>query len=137
MAHGELNPSAQARVAAAVAAAERHTGLEISVVVCRPGPESTRAQAERAFRRLGLSARPGVLVMVLPRARKVEVLTSQESSVRLSDQDCSVAVEAMVESFKDDDLAGGIEAGLAVVAYRAGAGANAPGQAELPDVVEA
>ncbi len=137
MARGELTPDAQARVAAAVAAAEAHTGLEICLVVCRPRPESTRTQAERAFRRLGLTNRPAVLVMVLPRARKVEVLTSTDARARLSDEDCAVAVDAMVESFGAGDLAGGIEAGLAVVAYRAGGSADAADQTELPDVVEA
>jgi len=137
VARGELTPEAQARVAAAVAEAERHTGLELCVVVCKPGPASTRTQAEHAFRRLGLAARPGLLVMVLPRARKVEILTSDEARSRVSDLDCSTAVDAMVESFKAGGLAAGIEAGLAVSAFRAGRGDDAQGQAELPDVVEA
>jgi len=136
VARGELAAEAQARVAAAVADVEQHTGLEVCVVVCRPGPESTRAQADRTFRRLGLAARPGVLLMVLPRARKVEILTSGDARLRLSDHDCAAAVEAMVESFKAADLAAGIEAGLAIIQGRVGLGQDAADQTELPDVVE-
>ena len=137
MARGEIAVDDQARIAAAVADAERATGLEICVAVCKPGPESTRAQAERAFDRLGLTQRPAVFVIVLPRARKVEVVTSAVARSRLSDEDCAAAVNAMVVRFADGDIAGGVTQGLAVLADRAGPGESAADQAELPDMLDA
>lgn len=137
MARGEISHDDQARIAAAAAVAERATGLEMCVAVCKPGAESTRAQSERAFDRLGLTARPAVLVAVLPRARKVEVVTSALARARLSDDDCAAAVAVMVERFAEGDIAGGVTQGLAVLAERAGAGESGTDQAELPDVVQA
>ncbi|HVE93321.1 MAG TPA: TPM domain-containing protein [Acidimicrobiales bacterium] len=137
MARGEITSDEQVRIATAVAAAERDTGLEMCVAVCKPGAESTRTQAERAFRRLELPSRPAVLVIVLPRARKVEVVTSAVARTRLSDDDCAAAVAVMVDRFAENDIAGGVEAGLVALATRAGARGEASDQTELPDVIEA
>ena len=125
-------------MAAAVAEAERTTGLEICVAVCEPTGLAPRQQAEQAFARLGLDTGPGVLVLVVPESRSLEILTSPAAQARVSDVECERAASAMTARFASGDLTAGIEAGLEVIVAAAGPGAGAnPGDpGELPDLID-
>ena len=138
MARGERARLDRAQLAAAVAAAERACGLEICVVVCQASAEPPRQQAERAFTRLALAGRPGVLVLLLPDTRNIEIVTSAEARRRVSDVDCERAASAMIPALARGDVAEGVAAGLEVIASAAGPGSGAePGDAgELPDLVD-
>jgi hypothetical protein len=61
-----------------------------------------------------------VLVAVSPGQRVLEIVTGVESSRRLADRGCELAVLGMVTSFKAGDLAGGLTSGLRVLSDHAG-----------------
>lgn len=122
----------RARIHTAVDGAERATGLQLCVAVCAPVDAPPRQQAEAAFARLGTLQRPAALIMVLPEARRVEVVTGAGSP--LTDVDCERAVSAMTASFAAGDIEAGIESGLQVLVAAAGPGG--PEGAELPDIVD-
>ena len=138
MARGDATTLDRARVAAAVATAEATTGLEICVAICQATNEPPREQAERAFSRLHLASRPGVLILLLPDTRALEIVTSAAAAQRISDVDCERAASAMTAQLSTGDLAAGVEAGLAVLTSAAGAGHGAnPGDPdELPDLLD-
>jgi uncharacterized membrane protein YgcG len=46
----------------------------------------------------------------------VEVVTGCKAANRLPDRGCKLAVESMISSFKDGDLAGGLSSGLRMLA---------------------
>jgi hypothetical protein len=50
----------------------------------------------------------------------LEIVTGVESSRRLADRGCELAVLGMVTSFKAGDLAGGLTSGLRVLSDHAG-----------------
>ena len=60
----------------------------------------------------------GVLILVAPGARRVEIMTTQSAKRRVTDQAAGLAVLAMTSSFAVGDLVGGL-----VVAFRQLAGA--------------
>jgi hypothetical protein len=122
----------RARVHAAVDGAEKATGLQLCVAVCSQSDVPPRQQAEAAFTRLGTDQRPAALIMVLPDARRVEVVTGAGSP--LTDVDCERAVSAMTASFAAGQIEVGIESGLQVLVAAAGPGG--PEGAELPDVID-
>lgn len=139
MAAGELRPPSRRerkRLAAAVDAAEETTGLQIAVYLGTVPSEDTRAAAEALFVQGGLDQRPGLLVLVDPPHHRVEVLTGPEVRHRVADEDCDLAVAAMTERFRQGDLAGGLEAGLAALVEAAGPGTAAAGTSELPDLLD-
>jgi hypothetical protein len=103
----------------ALTLAERTTGLHFSVYLGDLG-EDTRARAEALHASIGPRAPDGVLVAVSPGQRVLEIVTGVESSRRLADSDCELAVQDMVASFKKGDLAGGLTSGLRVLADHAG-----------------
>lgn len=138
MARGDALRVDRARVADAVARAERTTGLEICVAVCPPAGTAPREQAEQAFARLGLDTGPGVLVLVVPESRSLEIVTSAAAQGRVSDIECERAASAMSTQFASGDLAAGIELGLDVIVSAAGpgTGANPGDEGELPDLID-
>ena len=76
----------------------------------------TRTRAEELHDSLGEQADDAVLVAVSPGQRVVEVVTGCKVANRLPDRGCKLAVESMVSSFKDGDLAGGLSSGLRMLA---------------------
>ncbi|MGH3824215.1 MAG: DUF5130 family protein [Pseudonocardiaceae bacterium] len=76
----------------------------------------TRTRAEELHDSLGEWADDAVLVAVSPGQRVVEVVTGCKAANRLPDRGCKLAVESMVSSFKDGDLAGGLSSGLRMLA---------------------
>lgn len=121
------------RIHRAVAAAEQSTGLQICVWV-GPSTDDSRSHAEAMFVEAGLHERPGVLVMVAPPQRRVEVVTAPAVVDKLPDAACRAAVEHMTARFAAGDLEGGVLAGLHELARVAGAGA--PSGGKLPNVLD-
>ncbi len=76
----------------------------------------TRSRAEELHGSMGAWADDAVLVAVSPGQRVVEVVTGCKAANRLPDRGCKLAVESMVSSFKDGDLAGGLSSGLRMLA---------------------
>ncbi|MBV9139547.1 MAG: DUF5130 family protein [Pseudonocardiales bacterium] len=78
--------------------------------------EDTRTRAEQIHDLMGAWADDAVLVAVSPGQRVIEVVTGSKAAHRLPDQGCKLAVESMVSSFKEGDLAGGLTSGLRMLA---------------------
>jgi hypothetical protein len=76
----------------------------------------TRARAEELHDSMGAWADDAVLVAVSPGQRVVEVVTGCKATRLLPDRGCKLAVENMVTSFKEGDLAGGLTSGLRILA---------------------
>jgi Domain of unknown function (DUF5130) len=76
----------------------------------------TRTRAEELHDLMGEWADDAVLVAVSPGQRVVEVITGGKAAHRLPDRGCKLAVESMVSSFKEGDLAGGLTSGLRMLA---------------------
>lgn len=104
-----------ARLDDALVRASRGARLHFGVYLGDLGAE-TRARAEELHASMGPRADHAVLVAVSPGQRVVEVVTGDEAAQRLPDRGCKLAVESMVSSFKDGDLAGGLTSGLQVLA---------------------
>ncbi|MFI7680395.1 DUF5130 family protein [Actinophytocola sp. NPDC049390] len=109
-----------ARLDEALTLSARTTGLGFSVYLGHLG-DDTRATAEQLHAESGENAPSAVLVAVSPGQRKVEVVTGAESTRRLPDRACNLAVMSMVASFKEGDLIGGLVSGLRMLTDQAGA----------------
>lgn len=103
----------------ALTLAGRTTGLHFSVYLGDLGDDA-RARAEELHARIGSRAPIAVLVAVSPGQRVVEVVTGSESSRRIPDRGCKLAVMTMVASFENGDLTGGLTSGLRMLADQAG-----------------
>lgn len=107
-----------ARLDEALTLSGRATGLGFSVYLGDLGADS-RETAE------GLHAAAdhppsAVLVAVSPAQRRVEIVTGADSTRRLPDRACNLAVMSMVASFKEGDLVGGLVSGLRMLSDQAG-----------------
>lgn len=122
------------RIRRAVDAAEALTGIQFCVILCRPTKDDPRAQAERRFASLSLRDRPGVLLMVITRRRRIEILTSAAAHSRITDAACEKALGGIVAAFRRNELIEGLEQGIADLAAAAGPGREMG--PELPDVVD-
>ncbi|MGH3975060.1 MAG: DUF5130 family protein [Pseudonocardiaceae bacterium] len=98
----------------ALARACRSAGLFFSVYLGDLG-DDTRARAEELHDSMGDWADHAVLVAVSPGQRVVEVVTGGVAHHRLPDRGCKLAVESMVTSFQEGDLAGGLLSGLRIL----------------------
>jgi uncharacterized membrane protein len=121
-------------VEAAVRDAETWTGLQFSVYL-GPVEDDARGHAERLFLDAGGLARPSVLILVAPSARKVEIVTAPSIRARVPDRVCAQVVEAMTGRFADGDMERGIVDALRDLAAAAGPGTAPVGAEELPDVL--
>lgn len=99
----------------ALARASRTVSLHFSVYLGDLGAD-TRARAAELHDSMGDRADDAVLVAVSPGQQVVEVVTGCRAHHRLPDRGCKLAVESMVAAFKEGDLAGGLTAGLRVLA---------------------
>ncbi len=99
------------------------TGLRFSVFV-GDAEEDTRTYAERLHAALGESAESSVLILVAPGRRRLEVVTGRLAAARLHDRACGLAALSMASSFAGGDLAGGVIAGVRMLADAAGPAAS-------------
>jgi hypothetical protein len=102
----------------ALTLASRSSGLPFSLYLGDLGQDS-RVQAEALHAATADPSR-AVLIAVSPGQRVLEVVTGEESARRLPDRACRLAVMAMVASFKEGDLAGGLVSGLRMLSDQAG-----------------
>ncbi len=123
------------RIEAAVRSAEAMTGLQICVYLGSAAEADPRAGAEHLFVQGGLVDRPALLVLVDPTHHNVEVVTGPQVTGRVDDEAAAEAIERMVECFARGDLTGGVIAGVAHLAERAGPATATPGGTDLPDVL--
>ncbi|MPZ83145.1 MAG: DUF5130 family protein [Actinophytocola sp.] len=112
-----------ARLDEALTLSARSTGLGFSVYLGDLG-EDTRAFVEGLHAESGEAAAAAVLIAVSPTQRRVEVVTGAESTRRLPDRACNLAVMSMVASFKEGDLVGGLVSGLRMLSDQAGPARN-------------
>ncbi len=114
-----FTPVQLARLDEALTLSSRATGLNFSVYLGDLG-DDTRAAAEALHATHGPRAAESVLIAVSPGQRKVEIVTGDESARRLPDRACNLAVMAMVASFKEGDLIGGVVSALRMLSDQAG-----------------
>lgn len=115
-----FTPKQLARLDETLTVATRATGLDFSVYLGDLGPD-TRARVEELHASLGPdAASEAVLIAVSPGQRVVEVATGDEAHRRLSDRACKLSVMAMVASFKEGDLIGGLVSALRMLTDQAG-----------------
>jgi uncharacterized membrane protein YgcG len=101
-----------------VAAASAETGLRFFVYVGQVEGD-VREYAMRRHAALGSAAEFGVLILVEPEARLVEIVTGQTARRRVDDRAAGLASLAMATSFAGGDLTGGIVNGLRIMAQAA------------------
>jgi uncharacterized membrane protein YgcG len=106
-------------ISRACASASAETGLHYSVYV-GPTEGDIREHAERLHAALGKLAPGGVLVLVAPGDRQLEVVTGKQSARRLSDRACALAALSMTTAFAGGDLVGGITTGVRMLSEAAG-----------------
>jgi uncharacterized membrane protein YgcG len=117
---GEAFTDGQIRdISRACTTASAETGLHYSVYV-GPVEGEIRDHAERLHAALGPFATRGVLVLVAPGDRQLEIVTGRDSSRRLSDRACALAALSMTTAFAGGDLTGGIVTGLRMLSEAAG-----------------
>ena len=107
----------RAAVARALEHAGRATGLMFSLRV-GAAEGASRAYALRLHAERGAEAPDTVLLLVDPGTRRLEIVTGSRARRRLDDATCARAAEAMTAAFAAGDLAGGVVAGLGVLAER-------------------
>jgi hypothetical protein len=107
------------RLDEALTLSSRSTGLAFSIYLGALG-EDTRDRAEQLHAEIGAHSSEAVLIAVSPGQRKVEIVTGVEAARRLPDRGCNLAVMAMVASFKEGDLTGGLVSALRMLADQAG-----------------
>jgi uncharacterized membrane protein YgcG len=119
-------------LARAVEEAERATGMQLAVYI-GPVEGDPQSHVDRLLQDGGAGGQPGVLLLVVPDVRRVEIRTSPEARVRVPDDAVQRAVDVMVPLLSEGKLARGVTAALAVIVAAAGAGG--PEGPELPDVL--
>ncbi|HEX4721648.1 MAG TPA: DUF5130 family protein [Pseudonocardiaceae bacterium] len=126
-----FNPVQLARLDETINVASRATGLDFSIYLGDLGKD-TRARAEELHASIGPeAASEAVLVAVSPGQRVVEVVTGDEAHRRVSDRACKLAVMAMVASFKEGDLIGGLISALRMLTEQAGSAPKQTGPAPV------
>ncbi|WP_460393324.1 DUF5130 family protein [Actinophytocola sediminis] len=114
-----FNSMQLARLDEALTLSARTTGLGFSVYLGDLGDDS-RETAEGLHAQSGENAAAAVLLAVSPAQRRVEIVTGADSTRRLPDRGCNLAVMSMVASFKEGDLVGGLVSGLRMLCDQAG-----------------
>jgi len=99
--------------------ASAESGLHFSVYVGAVEGE-IRDHAERLHAALGAQAANGVLILVAPGDRQLEIVTGKTSARRLSDRACALTALSMTTSFAGGDLVGGITTGVRMLSEAAG-----------------
>jgi hypothetical protein len=110
------------RLDEALTLSSRESGLDFSIylgVLASGDGEDSRGAAELLHASAPDPA-DAVLIAVSPGQRVVEIVTGEESSKRVPDRSCKLAVMSMVASFKEDDLTGGLISALRMLTDQAG-----------------
>lgn len=106
-------------ISRSVSTASGESGLHFSVYI-GPVEGEIRDHAERLHDALGPLAARGVLILVAPGDRQLEIVTGKVSFRRLSDRACALTALSMTTSFAGGDLVGGIVTGLRMLSEAAG-----------------
>ena len=130
----------EARVRAAIEAAEQRTSGEIVVSIARWFWGNPERAARHAFDRLGIAntqRRNGVLVFVAPRRRRLIVLSDTAIDAVLGTAFSQTVVTAITERFRTGDLTGGLVHGIELIATQLAVHfpRGADDRNELPDAV--
>lgn len=104
------------RLRASVAHAREVTGLDVVLYV---GELPTGRAHARGLLAARADPDEAVVVAVDPQGRRVEIVTGQQAALTCDDRACGLAAAAMTSSFGVGDLAGGLRAGLDVIADQA------------------
>lgn len=105
----------QARIVAAIVAAERRTSGEIRVLLAREKTDDPVAAARRHFERLGMTAtkeRNGVLILVAPRSHAFAVIGDTGVHAKCGEAFWAGLAAAMTEHFKRGDFTAGLVHGI-------------------------
>lgn len=114
-----FTPQQLARLDEALTFSSRGSGVGFSVYLGDLGADS-RDRAEQMLAGLGPQAADAVLIAVSPGERVVEVVTGSRVQRRVTDRGARLAVMAMVASFREGDLAGGLVSALRMLSDQAG-----------------
>lgn len=115
-----FTPVQLARLDETITVATHATGIDFSIYLGDLGRDS-RSRAEELHASIGpVAASDALLIAVSPGQRVVEVVTGDEAHRRVSDRACKLAVMAMVASFKESDLIGGLISALRMLTEQAG-----------------
>lgn len=120
---GGLPLRTQQRIQNAIEGCRNDNGLDVSVLVGDlelEDPSQFRAGAERLHAALGERSHTGVLLVVAPGQRRVEVVTGPGVRRRVPDRVCALAVLSMTTAFGGGDLTGGIVDAIRQIAMGAG-----------------
>jgi uncharacterized membrane protein YgcG len=98
---------------AADAAGER-CGLKFSVFVGQ-ADGSSATYAQRLLAGLGADARRGVLILVDPQGRRVEIVTGPQAAQIVDDRACRLATLAMTSALSDGAIVDSVVTGLRVL----------------------
>jgi|CXWL01.1.fsa_nt_gi uncharacterized membrane protein len=118
---GLLRAIDQARVEAAIAAAELRTSGEIRVSVARYFWGDVQKVADLAFVRLGMTAtaqRNAVLFFVVPSRRRFAVIGDSGIHAKVGPQFWLDVAGVLTAHFRDADFTGGLVAGIGAVGER-------------------
>lgn len=121
-------------IARAVDAAEKFCGLQMLVYLGKTGSD-TRQSAIALLQRQGYDTVPGVLVLVEPTQRRIEIVTSESAKARVSDETASDAIREMRPHLSEGNWVRALQVALGQIAQAAGAGEENPDE-ELPDFLE-
>lgn len=114
-----FTPGQLARLDEALTLSSRSTGLEFAIYL-GDLTEQPRKHAELLHASLGQRARGSIVVAVSPAQRRVEIVTGDESHLRVPDRSCKLAVMSMVASFKEGELVEGLISSLRMLSDAAG-----------------
>lgn len=113
----ELRAAERYEIDRTIRAAEQASRVEFSVFV-GASEGDVRAQAERLHSSLVVPAR-SILLLVDPRARRLEVVTGSEVRRTLSDREVELAVLEMQSAFAAGQLVAGLKRGIVMLAQHA------------------
>lgn len=120
MPSGEGFTEAQIReISRATVTATGQTGLHFSVYVGAADGE-IRSYAERLLAALGPQSERGVVLLVSPSDRQLEIVTGAIAARRITDRSCALAALSMTTAFTGGDLTGGVVTGLRMLSEAAG-----------------
>ncbi len=115
---GFLSAAQRQRLQDAVASAERQTSGEIVVCLTRHTKGDIYEAAKAFFIKKGLQAteaRNGVLIMLAYRDHKLAILGDEGIDAKVPDDFWESTVAIMTARFAQDDIVGGLEAGIAEI----------------------
>ncbi|MEP6462132.1 MAG: DUF5130 family protein [Frankiaceae bacterium] len=117
---GEAFTDGQLReISSSLSTASAESGLHFSAFVGNT-EGSPRDYAGRLLVALGDRAPVGVLILVSPGDRRLEIVTGLAAGRRVPDRACALAALSMRTAFVGGDLAGGIVTGVRMLAEAAG-----------------